>query len=258
MSKKNEVIDPLLQRLFEMIGAIKMADASAKFSNAAKYSLYKQLHESKAYKKLGMDWEEFCKEYLGRDRKTIEGEIKLLEEFGEYFMRAVERLHLTKRDLLALDKGLPEEVKAEIRKGVLTVGERKFKLSELDENVDEFSEAIDWLNKKASIAEKEKHVLEKEIKHRDKKEAEHKHKIEELEKELQALKPPTTEEEKKKRFEEQLEFVYKHLGEAGKLMNHVMDFSLALNDRELAVKYRGAVKAITSVAMNLERKIGEA
>lgn len=247
----------LVHKMYEMAGAIKMAEAVSRFSDAARYSLIKQIRDSKAYTQMDMDWKDFCKEVLGKDQKTVNQDLKLLEEYGEYFMEAISRLRLTKRDLLALDRGLDENTKAQIKSGTVTLGGRNFRLDEIKDDPEEFQKALSLIAQKAELAEKKEKVHEKEIRHHEKKEAELTHKISDLEKEIAAREPAATDEERKKRFEEQLDIAYKHLASAGQLMNTVMDFSLMLNDRELAIKYRGAVKAITALADNLERKIGE-
>lgn len=247
----------LVQKMYEMAGAIKMAEASSRFADAARYSLLLQIKDSKAYRQMDMDWQDFCKEVLGKDHKTIDTEIRLLEEYGEYFLNAITRLRLTKRDLLSLDRGLDENAKAQIKSGTVTLGGRAFKLEEVKDDPEEFQKALSLLAQKADLAEKKEKVHEKEIRHHEKKEAELTHKVGELEKEIAAKEPAVTDKERKQRFEEQLDIAYKHLAEAGKLMNTVMDFALVLSDRELAIKYRGAVKAVTALADNLERKIGE-
>lgn len=257
MSEKDMDI-ALVQMMFERVGAIKAMDAVGKFVDAGKYGLYKQIKDSKVYKHYdGMDWERFCKEILGRDKKTIDAEIKLFEELGEDFMRAMGRIHLTKRDLLVLDKNLPEDIKAEIRKGIITIAEKKFNIAEIKDREDEFIEAVELLNKQRESAEKEKRLIEKELKHHQRKEVEFEQKINDLSKEVSALKPPETAENRKTQFIEQINLVYDHLAACSGLLHHKMDFSLALNDRDLAVKYRAVCKMVIAIAHNLEDKIGE-
>lgn len=246
----------LMQRMYEMVGAAKMADAAGRFIDAAKYALYKQIKESKAYTQLDMDWKDFCSEVLMKDLKTVNEEIKLLETYGEYFMTAMGRLRITKKDLLALDRGLSEEDKAKAQEGTIPIG-KGFKISEIEDDIDEFLHAINQIKKEAALVKKEQQVLEKELKHHQKKEVELEQKNRDLSKELSALKPPAAAEDRKARFMEQLDLIYDKLADCSGLLNHTMDFSLALQDREMAVKYRAVCKMVIAIAHNLEDKIGE-
>ena len=137
MTKKHDE-----RALHEMVGAIMAMKMVGNFVDAGRYSLVKQIKDSKAYATLGVDWKNFCSEHLGRDQKTVNGEIKLLEEFGEPFLKAAEGIRLDKRDLYALGSGLSEDAKAEIKKGVVTIGDTSFKLSEIEDNAEEFGLAL--------------------------------------------------------------------------------------------------------------------
>lgn len=132
----------LSNKVHEVVGAIKMAKTIANFVDSARYGLYKHLRDSKAYKALGMDWKEFCEEKLQRSQNTVNQEIKLLEEFGESFLKAAERMGLSKRELNALGSGLSEEAKADFKKGVITIGDVKIKETEITEHLDDLKEAI--------------------------------------------------------------------------------------------------------------------
>lgn len=151
----------LTKKLYEMVGAVKMAKMLGSFVDAARYSLYKQLRDSKAYKVLGKDWKDFCEDDLGRDQKTVNMEIKLLEEYGEPFLKAAERIGLSKRDLNALGSGLPEEAKADFKKGFIVIGDVKIKETEIDEHLDELKEAIGAVVKRAENAEKDRKAMER-------------------------------------------------------------------------------------------------
>lgn len=149
------------QAVCELIGAVKMAKAIGNFVDAARYSLYKQLKDTGAYRALGKDWKDFCAEDLGRDQKTVNLEIKLLEEYGESFLKAAERIHLTKRDLFALGSGLSEDAKSGIKKGVIHIGDVEIKETELAERADDLKDAINALIKsndevKASLKAQQK------------------------------------------------------------------------------------------------------
>lgn len=137
----------LFKKTYEMVGAIKMAKTLGNFVDAARYSLYKQIRDSKIYKTLGKDWKDFCSEDLQSNQNTVNQEIKLLEEYGESFLKAAERIGLHKRELFALGSGLTEDAKAEIKKGVIKIGETEFKVGELQENLDEFRDCLAGLTK---------------------------------------------------------------------------------------------------------------
>lgn len=137
----------LVKKMNEVVGAIKMAKTIGSFVDAARYSLYKQIRDSKAYKALGKDWKEFCSEDLQSNQVTVNQEIKFLEEYGESFLKTAERIGLHKRELLALGSGLSEDAKAEIKKGVIKIGDTEFKVAEIEENLDEFRESLSALNK---------------------------------------------------------------------------------------------------------------
>lgn len=247
----------LVKKLYEMAGAVKMAEATSRLMDAARYTFIKQIRESKAYKQLNMDWHEFCKEVLGKDHKTVDVEIKLLEEYGESFISALSRVGLTKRDLLILDRGLTIEEKGKVKDGIIPLNGRDFKPTEIEDNLDEFLHGLDHLKQKAALAEKMEKAHDKFIKQQEKLEIGLRQEIKELEQELAAREPAATDEARKKQFDEQLDLVYKHLAEAGKLMNTVIDFSLCDNDRECAIKYRATVKAVQNLSDNLFNKIGE-
>lgn len=135
------------QAIHELVGAIKAFKVTGNFMDAARYSLYRQLKDTKAYSLLNKDWKDFCAEDLGRDQKTVNMEIKLLEEYGESFLMAAEKIHLTKRDLLALGSGLSEDAKVNLKKGVIRIGDVEIKEAEIEERVDELRDAIESLAK---------------------------------------------------------------------------------------------------------------
>jgi len=132
----------LIRKVHEMVGAVKMARTMGNFADAGRYSLYKQLKDSGAYKSLGKDWKDFCSEDLGRAQNTINLEIKMLEEYGESFLKAAERIGLSRRDLNALGSGLPDDAKSGIKKGVIKIGDSEFKVAEIEDNKDEFVDAV--------------------------------------------------------------------------------------------------------------------
>ena len=57
---------------------------------AADAECLKRLRDSKSYKRLGMSWEEFCRERAGVSRRHADKLIKDLEEFGANYYRIAE------------------------------------------------------------------------------------------------------------------------------------------------------------------------
>jgi hypothetical protein len=58
--------------------------------SAAQALCLKQVRESQVFEKLGLNWEEFCKEYAGISRVHAERLIQQHEEFGEAYFRLSE------------------------------------------------------------------------------------------------------------------------------------------------------------------------
>lgn len=194
MSKGND--DKELEVLFhKMVGALHASKMFSSFIDAAKYSLYQQIRDCKYYEKMGLDWKEFCKQYFGKTYETVNAEIKLLKDFGESFLKEAQQLRLTKRDLNALSAGLSEDARAEVKRGVIKIGDTEFKVSELDDNLEEFKANIDLLCKHKELETKEKKHLEKKLEGLEK---EHKREVQAYAKENADLKalvvdPKTTE-----------------------------------------------------------------
>ena len=158
MSKEDD-----LKFVYKLIGAIHALKMTGNFVDAARYSLYKQAKDNKAYALLDMDWKSFCKKELGGDHEKINMEIKMLEEYGEPFLLAAQQIGLTKRDINVLGTGLSEDAKAEVKRGVIKIGDIEFKIEELADNVEEFKANIDLLCKHKELETKEKKHLEKKL-----------------------------------------------------------------------------------------------
>ena len=149
--------------LAKMIGGIHAFKMVGSIVDSARYSLYKEIRDSGAYKLTGMDWKEFCIKEFGRTFETVNEEIGLLERFGEPFLKAAGQLRLTKRELNALGNHLSEDAKAEIKRGVVKIGDVEFKIEELDDNIDEFKMHLEFLCKQKDVEQKEKKYLEKKL-----------------------------------------------------------------------------------------------
>lgn len=171
--------------VYKLIGAIHALKMMGNFVDSARYSLYKQAKDHKVYLLLDMDWKEFCRKKLGGDHEKINMEIKMLEEYGEPFLRAAEQIGLTKRDINALGSGLSEDARAEVKRGVVKIGDTEFKIEELGDNVEEFKSHIDLLCKQKELEQKEKKHLEKKLEGLDR---EHKKEVQAYEKEVADLR----------------------------------------------------------------------
>lgn len=142
------------KRMYEMVGAMKAMGAIGQIVNATRYAMYKQMKDSGFFKLTGKNWMTFCKEDLQRDHKTVDGEIKMLEEFGENFMMSMERIGLKKRDLYLLS-AMPEDAKANIKAGEVQIGEQVFLVDEIPEKADEFLHGFSLLAKEFELTRKE-------------------------------------------------------------------------------------------------------
>lgn len=150
------------KRMSEMIGAMKAMHAVGSYINAARYAMYKQVKDSGFFKLTGKDWNSFCKEDLGADRKTIDGEIKMLEEFGEPFVASLEKIGLKKKDMLLLC-AMPEDAKANIKAGEIQIGEQVFLVDEIPEKADEFLRGFSLLAKEMELQKKELKQVQKKL-----------------------------------------------------------------------------------------------
>lgn len=137
--------------LIEKVGAIKAFKVVSGLSDAARYSLYKQIRDTKLYDVLGKDWKTFCSENLGKDQKTINDEIKLVEEFGESFLGVAEQIGLKKKDLYVLDKGFSVADKIALKEGVIMDGATKIPVTK--DHYGEVAEVIQKLVDKTREAE---------------------------------------------------------------------------------------------------------
>jgi len=54
---------------------------------AAQAANLRDIHQSGAYKTLGLTWDEFCQQHVGLTRQRVDGVIQNLAEFGETYFR---------------------------------------------------------------------------------------------------------------------------------------------------------------------------
>ena len=133
----------------EAAGEAKAFTLVSNVVNAANMALLTQAKDSKAYKSLGLDWSQYCRQHLGSDPKTINATIEAYKSLGEPFLQTATKLNIKRGALLALNSGLDDDSKASFRKGVVRLGDQEFKLDELNQgiNAEEFAEALQSFNK---------------------------------------------------------------------------------------------------------------
>ncbi|GIU80154.1 MAG: hypothetical protein KatS3mg005_3392 [Bryobacteraceae bacterium] len=88
-----EAIDESMMEVIQMgelSGASKMATHIAQYCTYAQAIALKRLKDSGAYRRLGLDWEQFCPAYLGRTRPVIDAIIKDLEQHGKKIFELAE------------------------------------------------------------------------------------------------------------------------------------------------------------------------
>lgn len=234
-------------------GRIEAFAFNRAMAEAMEYLSIQDAIENGVNKQIGKTPEEFCKMH-GASYSTYKRRKSELSLLGKdlWIVAKVLGFGFIQIQELAV---LPESDKAKIKlQGeVVVIGDQKIPWSKPAE----IQEALQAINNTIEITFKEKAVLEKELRHHQKKEVELEQKINDLSKEVSALKPPEIAENRKTQFLEQIDLVYDHLAACSGLLHHKMDFSLALNDRDLAVKYRAVCKMVIAIAHNLEDKIGE-
>ena len=150
------------EQLIERVGAIKAFKMISGLSDAARYSLYKQIRDTKAYELTGKDWKTFCIENLKSSQNTINEEIKFVEGFGESFLNVAEHLGLKKKDLYALDKGFSVADKIAIKEGAIMDGARKILITKdnYQDIADMISKLVDKTKEAESQATQAKSALE--------------------------------------------------------------------------------------------------
>lgn len=67
----------------------------ANLSLAGQARCLRTIRESGSYKTLGLTWEQFCPEYAGLTRRTVDQLIENLDEFGETYFRISEILRIS-------------------------------------------------------------------------------------------------------------------------------------------------------------------
>jgi hypothetical protein len=76
--------------IFEAGAATGRHQAFAMIASKCTYAqavCLKEMHDTKAYTKLGLTWEDYCTQYCGLGRTAVENIIKRLDEFGEAYFR---------------------------------------------------------------------------------------------------------------------------------------------------------------------------
>jgi len=74
-----------LSELGEWLGQHRAFAAIACKCSAADAECLRKIRADKLYRRLGLTWEEFCRQHAGLDKKTADQIISRLEEFGESY-----------------------------------------------------------------------------------------------------------------------------------------------------------------------------
>jgi hypothetical protein len=70
--------------------------------SAAEAESLRRMRDEKQYRKLGMNWEEFCSKRLGVSRRHVDRTIRLLDEFGPAYFHVAQMSHLTPDEYRAI------------------------------------------------------------------------------------------------------------------------------------------------------------
>jgi hypothetical protein len=93
----------------QLMGQTKAFTRIAARCSAAKAEALAMIHENKAYKMLGMNWERFCQERLGIDRRVADQHIRNLKEFGPLYFDLGQLIPLTPARYRAIAPSLGEK-----------------------------------------------------------------------------------------------------------------------------------------------------
>jgi len=91
-----EMVESLdLKDLMLQVGRQQAFALMANQSSIAQAQILRRIKREKGYKQLGLTWEEFCDQYAGANRTTVEAMIKRLNEFGENYYRLTEVMRVS-------------------------------------------------------------------------------------------------------------------------------------------------------------------
>ncbi len=70
--------------------------------SAAEAESLRRMRDEKLYRKLGMNWDDFCAKRLGVCRRQIDRTLRLLDEFGPAYFHVAQMTHVTPEEYRAI------------------------------------------------------------------------------------------------------------------------------------------------------------
>jgi len=77
--------------------------------SAAEAQSLQQIRETRAYKEVEPNWEEFCARHVGVSRRQVDRTIRLLEEFGPAYFHVAQMTHVTPDEYRAIAPHVGED-----------------------------------------------------------------------------------------------------------------------------------------------------
>jgi hypothetical protein len=101
--------DPAGVALGRWLGRRDAFAAVAGRCTAAEAQSLQQIRETRAYKEVEPNWEEFCARHVGVSRRQVDRTIRLLEEFGPAFFHVAQMAHVTPDEYRAIAAHVGED-----------------------------------------------------------------------------------------------------------------------------------------------------
>lgn len=119
-----------------LAGAIQAFRATRALIDVQTALVLKQVHDSKSYEPLGYSWKRYCTELCGLPYASVAEALQNLEELGEEFMRAAERLGLGRSALRGLRR-LPADARPRVLpSGEIEIGDERVSIEDRDSVID--------------------------------------------------------------------------------------------------------------------------
>jgi hypothetical protein len=122
------------------LGRKQAFSAVAGRCSAADAECLRKIHENKAYRSLGLTWDQFCKEKVGITRPVVDKVIRQLEEFGPAFFQLASILRITADEYRLIAGSMAED-------SVVYEGET---IAINVENISRLAQAVDALRSQAA------------------------------------------------------------------------------------------------------------
>jgi hypothetical protein len=123
------------------LGRKQAFSAVAGRCSAADAECLRKIHENKAYRSLGLTWDQFCKEKVGITRPVVDKVIRQLEEFGPAFFQLASILRITADEYRLIAGSMAED-------SVVYEGET---IAINVENISRLAQAVDALRSQAAL-----------------------------------------------------------------------------------------------------------